>query len=97
MGVSKFLGYFVGSLSTRIPYSQGVPNILVGVHNILGYTGMEWGCQISWDAKYTVTDAKYTVTVYLASQEIVMRLLMWKKFVIPYNLWLMGGGKDNQL
>ena len=51
MGVSKFLGYLVGG--TRIPYSQGGSKYPRGVHNILGY--MKWGCQISWDAKYTVT------------------------------------------
>ena len=51
MGVSKILGYLVGG--TRIPYSQGGAEYPRGVHNILGY--MEWGCQISWDAKYTVT------------------------------------------
>ena len=41
---------------------MGVPNFLTskgcqisqGVLNILGYC-MEWGCQISWDAKYSVT------------------------------------------
>ena len=37
---------------TRIPYSQEGAKYPKGVHNILGY--MEWGCQISWDAKYTV-------------------------------------------
>ena len=52
MGVSKILGYLVGS--TRIPYSQEGAEYPSGVHNIPGY--MEQGCQISWDAKYAVTE-----------------------------------------
>ena len=42
MGVSSFLGYLVGG--TKVPRKLGM-----GVSKILGY--MEWGCQISWDAK----------------------------------------------
>ena len=53
MGVSKFLGYLVG-----------IPNILGGVHNNLGY--MEWGCQISWDAKYTATLVFQILKLYLS-------------------------------
>ena len=66
MGVSRFLGYLVGG--TKVPrkfgmgvskilgYLVGVPEFLThkGVHNIPGY--MERGCQISWDAKYAVTE-----------------------------------------
>ena len=40
-GVLKFLGL---KRDAKFPR---------GVHNILGY--LEWGCQISWDAKYPVT------------------------------------------
>ena len=57
MGVSKILGYLVGG--TRIPYSQGGAEYPREVHNILGY--MEWRCQISWDAKYTVTPGHYGI------------------------------------
>ena len=62
IGVQGFLGYLVGG--TKIPriFGGGVLQYLAhrggakyprGVRYILGY--IEWGCQISWDAKYTVT------------------------------------------
>ena len=45
---------------TRIPYSKGgteYPRGGGGGGDFLGY--MEWRCQISWDAKYTVIPGKH--------------------------------------